>query len=95
MAFGGIHDEEPRRELTDRIHEGFTRAVMESNSWLAVFQVQDVFGQTARFNVPGSTATSNWSARLEQTVKELEADSKLLAKTKMLTRLARQAGRVI
>ena len=66
---------------------------MESNSWLAVFQVQDVFGQTARFNVPGSTSDANWSARMEQTVKQLDADKSLLAKTEMLSRLAKQAGR--
>ena len=57
MNFGGIYHEAPYRELSDRIHEAFTRAVMHSIR-LAVFQVQDVFGgQTARFNVPGSTST--------------------------------------
>jgi len=94
MAFGGLNSgEEPPREFSDELHEGFTRAVMGSNSWLAVFQVQDVFAQTARFNVPGSTSTSNWSARLPQTVKQLDADPKLLAKTKLLSRLAKEAGR--
>ena len=94
MAFGGLNNgEEPPREFDDRVHEAFTRAVMASNSWLAVFQVQDVFAQTARFNVPGSTSTSNWSARLPQTVKQLDADPKLLAKTKMLSRLAKEASR--
>ena len=95
MFFGGLYNEEPPRELSDRIHEAFTRAVMQSNSWLAVFQVQDVFAMTARFNVPGSTSTSNWSARLEQTVKELDADPKLLAKARMLSCLAKEAGRAV
>jgi 4-alpha-glucanotransferase len=95
MNFAGLHGEEAPRELSDRFHEAFTRAVMESNSWLAVFQIQDVFGQTARFNVPGSTSTSNWSARVAQTVKELDADPALLAKTKLLSRLAKAAGRVV
>ena len=94
MNFAGLNNgQEPPREFSDELHEGFTRAVMESNSWLAVFQVQDVFAQTARFNVPGSTSTSNWSARLPQTVKQLDADPALLAKTKMLSRLGKGAGR--
>lgn len=94
MNFAGLnHDEEPPREFSDKLHEGFTRAVLQSNSWLAVFQVQDVFAQTARFNVPGSTSASNWSARLPQPVKQLDADPMLLAKTKMLSRLAKEAGR--
>jgi 4-alpha-glucanotransferase len=95
MNFAGISEAEPPREFTDRIQEGFLRAVMESNSWLAIFQIQDVFGQTARFNVPGSTSTANWSARVEPTVKQLEADPRLLAKTRLLSRLAKAAGRVV
>lgn len=94
MDFAGLSpDEPPPREFSDTLHEGFTRAVMQSNSWLVVFQVQDVFAQTARFNVPGSTSTANWSSRLPETVKHLDADPKLLAKTKMLSRLAKEAGR--
>lgn len=95
MNFAGLRDEAPPRDWNERVHEGFMRAVLQSNSWLAVIQIQDVFGQTARFNVPGSTSTSNWSARLEQTVKQLDTDPKLLAKTTVLSRLAKDAGRVI
>jgi 4-alpha-glucanotransferase len=95
MNFAGLHDEQPPREWSDRFHKAFLRAVMESNSWLAVFQIQDVFGQTARFNVPGSTSTSNWSARVEQTVKELDTNPVLLTKTQTLSRLAKEAGRVV
>ena len=95
MNFGGLHNEEPPREFNNRVHEAFTRAVMQSNSWIAVFQVQDVFAQTSRFNVPGSTSDANWSARMNETVKELDADETLLAKTKMLSRLAKEAGRTV
>jgi 4-alpha-glucanotransferase len=94
MSFGGLPAQPPPREFSNEVHEAFTRAVMQSNSWLAVFQIQDVFGQTARFNVPGSTSASNWSARLETTVKELDRDPGLLAKTKTLSRLAKLSGRV-
>ena len=74
MTFAGLNSHEPPREFDDRVHEAFTQTVMESNSWLAVFQIQDVFGQTARFNTPGSVATTNWSHRLPQTVKQLDAE---------------------
>ena len=93
MHFAGLNDETPPREFEDRLHEGFTRAVMGSNSWLVIFQIQDVFGQTARFNTPGSIANTNWTQRLPQTVKQLDHDSKLLEKTKMFSSLARKSGR--
>jgi 4-alpha-glucanotransferase len=93
LNFAGMKDVPPPREFTDDVHQDFTRAVMESNSWLAVFQIQDVFGQTERFNVPGSVAATNWSHRLPQTVKQLDADLRLLAKAKKFASLAKKSGR--
>ena len=95
MDFAGLRGQEPPREFTDELHEGFTRAVMQSTSWLAIFQITDVFGMTARFNTPGSVAASNWSYRMPQTVTELDANPHLLAKTEMFSRLAKESGRVL
>jgi len=93
LEFCGSQGEEPPREFNDHVHEMFTRAVLQSNSWLTVFQITDVFGLTARFNTPGSTSVANWSYRLPQTVAELDAEPILLAKTKMFSRLVRESGR--
>ena len=93
MNFAGLPDEEPPREFTDRVLEGFTRAVMQSNSWLVIFQITDVFAQTARFNLPGSVSESNWSHRSPHTVSQLDSDPQLSAKAKMFSRLAQEAGR--
>lgn len=95
MEFGGLAGEEPPREFTDRVHEAFTREVMQSNSWLTIFQITDVFGQTARFNTPGSTSSANWSYRLPQTVEQLDLDPGLFAKAKMFSRLAAESGRTV
>jgi 4-alpha-glucanotransferase len=95
MDFAGLHNQEPPREFSDQLHEAFTRTVMQSPSWLAVFQITDVFGMTARFNTPGSVSPNNWSHRLPQTVSELDEDPVLLAQTRMFTRLAEESGRVV
>jgi 4-alpha-glucanotransferase len=94
LDFAGLKSEEPPREFSNHLHEAFTRIVMESNSWLAVFQITDVFGQAERFNTPGSTSTANWSHRLPQTVKQLDEDAALAAKAQMFARLAADSGRV-
>ena len=94
MDFAELRHEEPPREFTDRFHEAFTRAVLQSNSWLAVLQITDMFGQTERFNTPGSVSGANWSHRLAPTVKQLDKDAALLAKTKTFRRLAAESGRV-
>ena len=93
MDFAGLKGEEPPREFADRLHEAYTRAVLKSHSWLAVFQLTDVFALTARFNTPGSVGAANWSYRLPVTVAQLDEDPALLAKTRMFSRLARAAGR--
>jgi 4-alpha-glucanotransferase len=93
MEFSGMGNGEPPREFTNELHEAFTRTVLQSPSWLAVFQITDVFGMTPRFNTPGSVAPTNWTYRLFQTVKELDEDPVLLAKTEMFSRLAQETGR--
>jgi 4-alpha-glucanotransferase len=93
MEFAGDGDGEPPREFTDQLLEAFTRAIMNSSSWLVVFQITDVFGMTARFNTPGSVASSNWSYRLPHTVKELAADPVLERRASRFSTLAIESGR--
>jgi 4-alpha-glucanotransferase len=82
------------RDFTPEMHERYLRCVLESNSWLAIFMITDIFAQETRFNVPGSVAESNWSVRLDETVAELDKDPDLLAKTQMVECLAKETGRV-
>ena len=93
MEFAGLAGAEPPREFSDRLHEGYMRAVLQSRSWLAVCQITDFFGMTERFNTPGSVGATNWSHRLPRTVKELDEDSVLLRRTEMYSRLAQESGR--
>ena len=95
MEFAGLRNGEPAREFNEQFHEAFTRAVLSSNSWLAVFQITDVFGVTPRFNTPGSISPHNWTHRLSQTVNELERDPLLMRRAEMFARLARESGRVV
>ena len=75
------------------MHEAYLRAVLQSNSWLVVVMITDVFGQPIRFNTPGTVSPDNWSLRLPKTVKELDEDPVLLARTETYSRLAREAKR--
>ena len=93
MEFAGLGTSEPPRQFSGQLQEGFTRAVLGSSSWLVVFQITDMFAMTARFNTPGSVASTNWSYRLPRTVKELDEDPALLQQTQMFSRLAQESGR--
>lgn len=94
MDFAGIEKKEERpREFTDRLREGYLGAVLNSKSWLVVVMITDVFGQTIRFNIPGTSNPDNWSVRLSKTVKQLDEDLELSARGKSYARLAQEAGR--
>ncbi len=93
MDFAGVHEEETPREFTSRLHEAYLRAVLQSNSWLVVVLITDVFGQLMRFNTPGTVSPDNWSVRLPQTVRELDEDPVLRARAETYSRLAREAKR--
>jgi 4-alpha-glucanotransferase len=93
MDFAGVNEKEPPREFTSRLREAYLRTVLQSNSWLVVVMITDVFGQLIRFNTPGTVSPDNWSLRLPKTVKELDKDPVLLARTETYSRLAREAKR--
>ena len=93
LKFGGVENHEPPREFNDFVHETITRGVLDSNSWLAVFMITDVFGTDGRFNVPGAVAETNWSYRLEHTVKELDHTPAILHKTELFAKIVNETGR--
>ena len=86
-GWAGESTENIPREFTPKLHEAFCRQVLESNAWLAIFMITDVFGQTMRFNVPGSFAESNWSARLDLPVTKWDESPELSARIQTFTRL--------
>lgn len=80
-------------EFTNDLHQAYIRRMMQSNSWLAILMITDVFAQTARFNVPGPMAESNWAERVDRPTSQLDRDETLWAKTQMVERLIREGGR--
>ncbi len=92
MKYAGLGDQEPPRHF-EQFHQPILRAVMASNSWLAIFMITDLLAQEARFNAPGCVTESNWSHRLELTVRELDADTDAASKAQMMSALITETGR--
>ncbi|MCX7886112.1 MAG: 4-alpha-glucanotransferase [Verrucomicrobiae bacterium] len=89
VAWAGLDTSNIPRDFTPQLHEAFCRRVLESNSWLAIFMVTDVFALPLRFNVPGSFADANWSARLPRPIRELDPE-----KAKRFALLIRESNRL-
>lgn len=89
----GLDYENIPRDFSRTIHEAYCQRVLESNSWLAIFQFADIFAEETRLNVPGSVGAGNWSARLEKTVAELDQDPQFLHKVQAFTKLVKLSNR--
>ncbi len=93
MNYCGAAGEKPPHEFNDHVHALVLRGVLNSNSWLAVFMITDVFGSEARFNVPGAVSEGNWSYRLDETVAELDKDPLLSRQAQLFAKLIKETHR--
>ena len=75
------------------VHEALLRAAMNAQSAYAIFPWQDVFGETARTNMPGTMGPHNWSYRITPEVQTLATDEALQRTANWLTRLSHEGRR--
>ncbi len=67
------------------------RRVLDSNSALTLFSWQDITGENARINTPGTVGEHNWTYRTECTAQE--AAGKYAAQLEMYRNLLKETGR--
>lgn len=93
-VFTGVGEEEWAAGFDPSVHEKLIRALMESNSWLAISMVTDLFGTEQRFNVPGAVADSNWSQRIPTPVREWGSMEKTQPVLSQLREMSASTGRL-
>ncbi len=91
-GFAGFGIDGPK-PFTDQIHEALLAGLFQSNAWLAIVMVTDVFGEATRFNVPGAVADSNWSNRVTGTPADWRKDPARAAKMERIQALIKASGR--
>jgi 4-alpha-glucanotransferase len=78
-----VDADHPPQSFTRDLHEKLLRALFESNSWIAVVMITDVFGRSERFNLPGVAGDVNWTQRLHAPVAGLH-ESEMVPRVKEL-----------
>jgi 4-alpha-glucanotransferase len=78
---------------TDEVHEALFRALLASNSWMAIYMITDLFSLTQRFNVPGAVSESNWSQRLHQPIAHWREDAALAPRMARLQQIIGETKR--
>lgn len=78
---------------SDEIHEALLQALFQSNSWLAVNMITDLFGTSERFNVPGAVGDQNWTDRFPIPIDQW--DARWPAKLARIESMLRESERMI
>lgn len=68
-------------------------ALFKSNSWIAIVMITDLLARKYRFNVPGVSASSNWTRRMQRSVSQLSSSRKERSRTKLIRKLLEKTGR--
>ncbi len=68
LLFAGRPDLSPDGPFEGEVHGALLSGLLESNSWIVIPMVTDLFGTTQRFNVPGAVGSANWTARIDSPV---------------------------
>ncbi|HEV2965266.1 MAG TPA: hypothetical protein VGW97_00030, partial [Chthoniobacterales bacterium] len=66
----------------------------KSESWLAVVMITDLLARKYRFNVPGVSATSNWTRRMQRSISQLRGSPKERKRMESIRTLLEETGRL-
>ena len=91
--FAGFHDDHPNLSY-EHFYRTILGALFASNAWIAVVMITDLLGRKYRFNVPGTTADSNWARRMQRTISQLRESRKERSRMRMLHELLEKTGRI-
>jgi 4-alpha-glucanotransferase len=94
MRWLGLDDENPPLTFTPELHDAFTKCLLETPCWLAVFMITDLLGTTERFNQPGTSGESNWSRRLDNPLSDFENTPPYSERLTRFRQLVKETGRL-
>ena len=70
------------------------RALFRSESWVAVVMITDLLARKYRFNVPGVSASSNWTRRMQRSISQLRSSPKERKRMRLIRDLLERSGRI-
>jgi 4-alpha-glucanotransferase len=91
--FAGIPHAERSGPFTESVHGHLLETLFRSNSWIAVCMITDLLARDERFNVPGTSANSNWSQRMHLMLETLTSDPACRELTARFRAMIEHAGR--
>jgi 4-alpha-glucanotransferase len=69
-------------------------ALFKCESWIAVVMLTDLLRRKYRFNVPGTSASANWTRRMQRTISQLRSSANERKRMDLIRVLLKKSGRI-
>jgi len=92
-VFAGFDPKIDKVDFEKDFYPAIMEALFKSNAWIAVVMITDLLARKYRFNVPGTTAKSNWTRRMQRSVAQLRSSRKTQARMRLIHELLEKSGR--
>jgi len=92
-VFAGFDPKIDKVDFEKDFYPAIIEALFKSNAWIAVVMITDLLARKYRFNVPGTTAKSNWTRRMQRSVPQLRSSRKTQARMRLIHELLEKSRR--
>src|SRR6266550_4781438 len=91
--FAGLDPRLDKLDFEKDFYPAIMEALFKSNAWIAIVMITDLLARKYRFNVPGTTASSNWTRRMQRSVAQLRSSRKVQARMRLIHELLEKTCR--
>ncbi len=91
--FAGLDPNFDKVDFEKDFYPAVMEALFKSEAWIAIVMITDLLARKYRFNVPGTTASSNWTRRMQRSVVQLRSSRKTQAQMRLIHALLEKTGR--
>ncbi len=92
-SFAGVAAPNGTRDFDRDFYPPIMEALFRCESWIALVMITDLLARKDRFNVPGTTTSSNWSRRMGKTVNGLQQSRSVRKRMRFIRELLEKTGR--
>jgi 4-alpha-glucanotransferase len=93
-SFAGLNPHLDNVDFEKDFYPAIMEALFKSNAWIAIVMITDLLARNYRFNVPGTTGSSNWTRRMQRSVAQLRSSRKERQRMQLIHDLLGKSGRI-
>jgi 4-alpha-glucanotransferase len=92
--FAGLDPNLDKVNFEKDFYPAIMEALFKSNAWIAIVMITDLLARNYRFNVPGTTGSSNWTRRMRRSVAQLRSSPTERKRMQLIHDLLAKSGRI-